>query len=78
MKEIIGNIAQGQDKKIGIVVAQFNGVVTDRLLSGALEQLKKSGVKDENIVLVKVPGAFEIARTVNCLAKVAKLMALLH
>ena len=43
MKEIIGNIAQGQDKKIGIVVAQFNGVVTDRLLSGALEQLKKSG-----------------------------------
>ena len=73
MKEINGNIAQGQDKKIGIVVAQFNGVVTDRLLSGAVAQLKKSGVKDENIVIVRVPGAFEIARTVNCLAKSGKV-----
>ncbi len=73
MKEINGNIAQGQDKKIGIVVAQFNGVVTDRLLSGAVSQLKKSGVKDENIVIVRVPGAFEIARAVNCLAKSGKV-----
>lgn len=73
MKEITGNIATGQDKKIGIIVAQFNSVVTDRLLEGAVSQLKKSGVKDENIVVVRVPGAFEIARTVNCLAESGKV-----
>lgn len=73
MKEIMGNISSGQNKKIGIVVAQFNSVVTDRLLEGAIGQLHKSGVKDDNIVVVHVPGAFEIARTVNCLAKSGKV-----
>ncbi|WEV43419.1 6,7-dimethyl-8-ribityllumazine synthase [Lactobacillus sp. ESL0684] len=73
MKEITGNIAAGQDKRIGIVVAQFNSVVTDRLLSGAVGQLKKSGVSDENLTVIHVPGAFELARTVNCLAKSGKV-----
>ncbi|MBA1393263.1 6,7-dimethyl-8-ribityllumazine synthase [Lactobacillus sp. XV13L] len=73
MKEISGNIVAGQNKKIGIVCAQFNGVVTDRLLAGAIVQLQKSGVADDNIVVVHVPGAFEIARAANCLANSGKV-----
>ncbi|MDF7669106.1 6,7-dimethyl-8-ribityllumazine synthase [Lactobacillus sp. ESL0703] len=73
MKEITGKLVAGQDKKIGIVVAKFNGVVTDRLLNGAIEQLEMSGVASDNIVVVHVPGAYEIARTVNCLAKSGKV-----
>jgi 6,7-dimethyl-8-ribityllumazine synthase len=46
--------------RFGIVVSRFNEFVTDRLLAAALEVLKKAGVSEERIQVVKVPGAFEI------------------
>lgn len=59
MKVIEGN-AVGTDLKIGIVVARFNGFITNKLLEGAADTLKRHGVKDENITTMWVPGAFEI------------------
>lgn len=53
--------------RIGIVAAKFNQSVTGKLLSSCLAGLSKQGVKDGNIHVVRVPGAFEIplvARTV--------------
>lgn len=47
-------------KKYGIVVARFNHFITDRLVEGCLDTLKRHGVKDEEIEIIKVPGAFEI------------------
>jgi 6,7-dimethyl-8-ribityllumazine synthase len=46
--------------RFAVVVARFNDFVTDRLQAGALEALGRAGVADEDIVLVKVPGSFEI------------------
>jgi len=46
--------------KFGVVVSRFNNLVTDRLLEGALEGLKSHGAEEENIDIVRVPGAFEI------------------
>jgi len=53
------------DLKIGIVVSRFNSVITDRLLSGALDALQSvggagAGVPRESIEIVKVPGSLEI------------------
>ena len=45
---------------ITIVVARFNELVVDSLLKGALDALKRHGVQDSNITIVKVPGAFEL------------------
>lgn len=45
---------------IGIVAARFNRFITDQLLSGALEALRRNGVADEHIRLAWVPGAFEL------------------
>lgn len=50
----------GVNLKIGIVVARFNDFITSKLLEGAAGTLKQHGVKDENIDIVWVPGAFEI------------------
>ncbi len=47
-------------KKFGLVVSRFNDFITDRLVGGALDALKRSGAKDEDIDIVRVPGAFEI------------------
>ena len=43
-----------------IVVARFNAFVVESLLSGALDTLKRQGVSEANITVVRVPGAFEI------------------
>ncbi|MCA9725479.1 MAG: 6,7-dimethyl-8-ribityllumazine synthase, partial [Kurthia sp.] len=50
----------GKDLKIGIVLGRFNEFITNRLLEGAVDGLKRHGVAEENIDVVKVPGAFEI------------------
>lgn len=47
-------------KTFGIVVSRFNDFITERLLSGAVDALVRSGARDEDIHVVKVPGAFEI------------------
>lgn len=46
--------------KIGIIVSRFNGFITERLLQGALEGVRNHGAEEENITVVRVPGAFEI------------------
>ncbi|MBL0713183.1 MAG: 6,7-dimethyl-8-ribityllumazine synthase [Desulfosarcina sp.] len=51
-------LAEG--KKFAIVVSRFNDFITEKLVSGALDALVRSGGRDEDIDLVRVPGAFEI------------------
>lgn len=46
--------------KIGIVAARFNELITSKLLSGALDGLKRHDVKEKDIDVAWVPGAFEI------------------
>lgn len=48
-----------------IVVSRFNNFITERLLEGALDTLTRSGAKPEDIVVVRVPGAFEIPSAVT-------------
>jgi 6,7-dimethyl-8-ribityllumazine synthase len=47
-------------KKFGIVASRFNEFITNKLLEGALDALKRHGAKDKEIEIVWVPGAFEI------------------
>ncbi|GAA0598300.1 6,7-dimethyl-8-ribityllumazine synthase [Virgibacillus siamensis] len=58
-KTFEGNLV-GTDLKIGVVVARFNDFITSRLLDGATGTLQRHGVKEENIDVAWVPGAFEI------------------
>jgi 6,7-dimethyl-8-ribityllumazine synthase len=46
--------------RFGIVVSRFNDFVTSKLLSGALSAFKEQGVDEEDLEVVRVPGAFEI------------------
>ncbi len=50
----------GEGKKFSLIVGRFNDFITDRLTGGALDALIRSGARDEDIDIVKVPGAFEI------------------
>ena len=46
--------------KFAVVVSRYNDFVTDRLQKGALAALAHAGVRDEDVTLIRVPGAFEI------------------
>lgn len=50
--------------KIGIVVSRFNSFITERLLEGAIDAIVRHNGK-EDVVVVKVPGAFEIPFVLN-------------
>ncbi len=54
------SIIDGEKLKIAIVAAEFNDDIVGRMQDAAIEILHKNGVKEENIQLIKVPGAFEI------------------
>lgn len=63
--------------RFGIVSATFNKLVTDSLLSSCLDGLTKQGVKDADIEVVRVPGAFEIPLVARTLAKSGRLDAVI-
>ncbi|MBE4710151.1 6,7-dimethyl-8-ribityllumazine synthase [Limosilactobacillus fermentum] len=60
-----GNFTITPTKKIAIVVGKFNESVTRNLADGAVRTLKQFGINDDQIDLVWVPGAFEIAFAVK-------------
>lgn len=60
--------APGEIGKIAIVVARFNKSITDRLLEGALAKLRENLVSEDQIVVVRVPGAFELPTLAERLA----------
>jgi len=55
--------------KFGIVVSDWNPTITNALFEGAKSTLLKSGVKEENIISMKVPGSFELTSGANFLAR---------
>ncbi len=67
------NLIEGKLKldnaKITVVASRFNSFVVDRLLDACLGTLKKSGLSDQDITIVRVPGAFEIPSTVQQIIK---------
>jgi len=60
MVRVIEGDLQGQGVKVSIVVSRFNSFITDRLLEGTLDALRRHGVEEKGITVVRVPGAFEI------------------
>lgn len=55
--------------KVGIIIGRFNEFIGGKLLSGALDGLKRHGVDENDIEIVWVPGAFEIPLVAKKMAK---------
>ncbi|MBZ5503796.1 MAG: 6,7-dimethyl-8-ribityllumazine synthase [Acidobacteriia bacterium] len=63
--------------RFGVVVSQFNSFITDRLLAGALDALRRSGAADRQIEIVRVPGAFELPLAAKKLAATGRFDSLI-
>ena len=60
MPKIIEGNLQSTGLKFAIVASRFNNFVVDRLLDGALDALKRTGARDEDVTVIRTPGSFEI------------------
>lgn len=76
MRVYEGNLV-AEGLKFGIVVGRFNEFIGSRLLSGALDGLKRHGVKENEIEILWVPGAFEIPLAAKKMAKSSKYDAVI-
>lgn len=76
MKTYEGQLVAGSER-FCIIVARFNDFIGSKLLAGAVDELKRHGVDENNIDIVKVPGAFEIPLLALKCAKSGKYNAII-
>lgn len=77
MRTLEGKLVSENGIKVGIVAARFNEFITSKLVGGALDGLKRENVKDEDIDVAWVPGAFEILLIASKMAKSRKYDAII-
>ncbi len=68
MKNIEG-VLSAKGLKFGIIVGRFNNLITEKLLEGAIDCIKRHEGNEEDITVVRVPGSFEIPLAAKKLAK---------
>ena len=76
MKVIQGEL-QAKGLKFAIIVSRFNDFITGKLLEGAVDGLLRHGAKEEDVEVIKVPGAFEIPLTAKKVASKGSYNALI-
>lgn len=76
MAKEYGGDYNAQGLRFAVIVSRFNEGVTERLLKGALDTLRRCGALEENLTVVRVPGSFEIPVVAERLAKSGNFDAL--
>lgn len=72
MPEIIEGNLDAKGFRFGLIVSRFNSFISDRLLEGALDTLVRHGADEQQLSIVRVPGAFEIPLMAQKLAASGK------
>jgi 6,7-dimethyl-8-ribityllumazine synthase len=77
MPKILEGRLDAKGLKIGILVSRFNSFISDRLVDGAVDALLRHGADQDNLVVVRVPGAFEIPPAARKMASSGRYDALI-
>ena len=77
MPKVIEGSFVVQGKKFGIVAGRFNELITNKLLGGALDALKRHDVPEDNVTIAWTPGAFEIPLVAQKMAASGKYDAII-
>jgi 6,7-dimethyl-8-ribityllumazine synthase len=69
LKTIEGHFTAAGDARYGLVLARFNSLIVERLLEGAVDTLRRHGVSNERMTVVRVPGAYELPLAAQAMAR---------
>lgn len=75
--DVIEGTRDGRGLVVGVVASRYNPTVTDGLLQGALDELSACGVADEDLTVVRVPGALELPLAARYLASLSDVDAVI-
>lgn len=75
--KIIEGSLQANDARYGIAVARFNSFVVESLLDGAIDALERHGIDEEQIDVVRLPGAYELPMVVQSMAQTQRYDAII-
>lgn len=76
IRTLEGDLTVAPDAYFGVVASRFNELIVDQLLNGAVETLRKHGVREDRILVVRVPGAWELPLACQQLAKSGKVQGI--
>jgi 6,7-dimethyl-8-ribityllumazine synthase len=77
MAKIIQGKLDAKGSRFAIVISRFNSLISDRLLSGAMDALERHGAAPDDIIIAWVPGSFEIPPIAKKLALSSKVDAVI-
>jgi 6,7-dimethyl-8-ribityllumazine synthase len=77
MAKVIEGKLEARGMRLGIIVSRFNNFITEKLLAGALDGVTSHGGDEENVTVVRVPGAFEIPLVAEKLATTGRFDGLI-
>jgi 6,7-dimethyl-8-ribityllumazine synthase len=75
-RAVEGNL-NAAGKRFAIVISRFNAFITERLLHGALDALRRAGASSSDITLMRVPGSFELPSAARMLAETGEYDAII-
>jgi 6,7-dimethyl-8-ribityllumazine synthase len=67
--KLIEGTLQGAGLRVAIVASRFNDLIVDRLVAGAIEGLRRVGVDENDVTVMRTPGAFEIPQVARVAAQ---------
>lgn len=76
-EDAVEGALSAQGMRFAVVVARWNSFITERLLQGALDALRRAGCRRQDIAVVRVPGSFEIPSQARTLAETGKYDAII-
>lgn len=76
-EDAIAGDLNARGMRFGVVVARWNSFITERLLRGAMDALRRSGCRSQDITVVRVPGSFEIPSQARTMAETGKYDAII-
>jgi 6,7-dimethyl-8-ribityllumazine synthase len=77
MPRLLEGKLSAEGLRFAIVVSRFNDFISSRLVEGAIDALERHGLKGEDVVVAKVPGAFEIPLAAKKLCQTGKFDAVI-
>ena len=77
MSKVYEGYLDAKGLRFGLIVSRFNHFITDRLLEGALDALKRHGADENDMEIARVPGAFEIPFMAKKMADIGKYDAVI-